>query len=237
MPTDFIATYDNALSPEFCKHLLEKFERSDQKYPGMTGQGYNPYAKQSHDIMLNAHPEWADELAYIEEVTARHLVHYMRAHKFMMTGALTLTIQEPQTGQPIAITNEVLDILDDSLVEGLMMKMYRFGTVNLQKYEQEKGGYFHYHSEIYPQANEAKREALHRVLLYMYYLNDVAEGGETEFHYQERMLKPKQGQLVIAPSGFTHTHKGHIPRSNDKYILTSWVLFQYAETLYGYSFK
>ena len=39
--------------------------------------------------------------------------------------------------------------------------------------------------------------------------------------------------MVVAPVGFTHTHKGHIPRSSDKYILTSWVLFHRAEQLYG----
>lgn len=38
--------------------------------------------------------------------------------------------------------------------------------------------------------------------------------------------------MVIAPAGFTHTHRGLVPRSNDKYILTSWVLFNRAEKLY-----
>ncbi|MEC7470920.1 MAG: 2OG-Fe(II) oxygenase, partial [Pseudomonadota bacterium] len=32
---------------------------------------------------------------------------------------------------------------------------------------------------------------------------------------------------------FTHTHRGQIPVSDDKYILTSWVLFNRAEQLYG----
>jgi len=70
-------------------------------------------------------------------------------------------------------------------------------------------------------------------LLFMFYLNDVAEGGETEFYYQQRALKPKAGTMVIAPAYFTHTHRGCIPVSNDKYILTSWILIQRAETLYG----
>jgi hypothetical protein len=39
--------------------------------------------------------------------------------------------------------------------------------------------------------------------------------------------------MVIAPAGFTHTHKGHVPRSGDKYIVASWVLFQRAEWLFG----
>jgi hypothetical protein len=100
----------------------------------------------------------------------------------------------------------------------------------MQKYERGRGGYHHWHSEIFPK--DPRCETLHRVLLYMYYLNDVAEGGETEFYFQDRKLAPRRGRLVIAPAGFTHTHKGHVPRSEDKYIVTSWVMFNRAETIY-----
>jgi hypothetical protein len=66
-------------------------------------------------------------------------------------------------------------------------------------------------------------------------LNDVEEGGETEFYYQDKKIKPKAGRMVIAPSGFTHTHRGNVPTSNDKYILTSWVLFNPAEHIFASS--
>jgi hypothetical protein len=38
--------------------------------------------------------------------------------------------------------------------------------------------------------------------------------------------------MVIAPAYFTHTHRGCVPVSNDKYILTSWILLNRAEQLY-----
>ena len=63
----------------------------------------------------------------------------------------------------------------------------------------------------------------YRKLVTMLYLNSVTEGGETEFLYQKRRIKPQQGRLVIFPAGFTHTHRGNPPLSGDKYILTSWV--------------
>jgi len=34
------------------------------------------------------------------------------------------------------------------------------------------------------------------------------------------------GSLLIAPTAFTHTHRGHMPKGGDKYIATSWVLFR-----------
>jgi hypothetical protein len=66
----------------------------------------------------------------------------------------------------------------------------------------------------------------------MFYLNDVDEGGTTDFVYQNRQIRPKVGRMVIAPAYFTHTHRGSMPISSDKYILTSWVLFNRAEKIY-----
>lgn len=62
-----------------------------------------------------------------------------------------------------------------------------------------------------------------RVLLYILYLNDVDEGGETEFLYQHKRIKPEKGTLIIAPAFFTHAHRGNPPISNSKYIMTGWV--------------
>jgi len=56
-------------------------------------------------------------------------------------------------------------------------------------------------------------------------LNDVEEGGETEFLYLKKRFKPIRDRLLIFPAGFTHTHRGNPPLSGDKYILTGWVEF------------
>ena len=76
-------------------------------------------------------------------------------------------------------------------------------------------------------------ETLHRTLLWTIYLNDDFHDGETEFLYQERKIVPRTGCLLIAPTAFTHTHRGNRPRGGDKYIATSWILFQRAETLFA----
>ena len=57
----------------------------------------------------------------------------------------------------------------------------------------------------------------------MFYLNDVKEGGETEFYHQKIKIKPKKGTAVIWPSFYTHLHKGNVPVSNNKYILNVWL--------------
>jgi hypothetical protein len=62
-----------------------------------------------------------------------------------------------------------------------------------------------------------------RTLVFLLYLNDVEEGGETEFRYLKVRYKPKSNRLILFPAGFTHTHRGLPPLSNDKYIATGWI--------------
>ena len=126
--------------------------------------------------------------------------------------------------------SENFDEVGKPNLANLVNYLFRVGDVNAQRYTAGNGGYPYWHSEVYPQLQH--NDALHRVLLFMYYLNDVEEGGETEFYYQNRAVKPKAGRMVIAPAYFTHTHRGQIPKSNDKYILTSWLLFNRAEQIY-----
>lgn len=79
------------------------------------------------------------------------------------------------------------------------------------------GGYHIWHHET------DRRDTSNRVLAWTVYLNDVEEGGETEFLYQHIRVKPTRGTFVIWPAGFTHTHRGNPPLSNDKYIMTGWL--------------
>jgi hypothetical protein len=84
-----------------------------------------------------------------------------------------------------------------------------------------KGGYSVWHGEQGPGSSAT------RVLSWMVYLNDVEEGGETEFLYQGFRQKSVKGTLVIWPAAFTHTHRGNPPYSNEKYIITGWANFPY----------
>jgi hypothetical protein len=62
-----------------------------------------------------------------------------------------------------------------------------------------------------------------RIFNVMLYLNNVEEGGETEFLIQKRRIKPSAGTVVLFPSGYTRVHRGNPPISGDKYILNGWV--------------
>jgi hypothetical protein len=64
-----------------------------------------------------------------------------------------------------------------------------------------------------------------RQLAMVIYLNSVQDGGETCFHRQDLQVRPIAGDAVIFPTFWTHAHCGQIPRSEDKYIISSFVSF------------
>ena len=65
-----------------------------------------------------------------------------------------------------------------------------------------------------------------RAFVYSIYLNDVKEGGETEFLHFSKRVKPKTGRIVIWPAGFPYVHRGNPPLSGKKYIITSWMMLR-----------
>lgn len=68
---------------------------------------------------------------------------------------------------------------------------------------------------------------IQRILAFTTYLNDIEDGGETEFVYQGVKIKPKTGLTLIWPAGWTHPHHG-IPAPNEtKYIATGWASYNF----------
>jgi hypothetical protein len=58
-----------------------------------------------------------------------------------------------------------------------------------------------------------------RVLAGIAYLNDVDDGGETEF-WGRVGIAPSAGSIVLFPPYWTHIHRGRVPLSSDKYVMT-----------------
>jgi hypothetical protein len=64
-----------------------------------------------------------------------------------------------------------------------------------------------------------------RYLVMMWYLNDVEIGGETEFPQLNTKIPPRAGRLLIFPPYWMYQHQGLPPASGDKYILSTYLLF------------
>lgn len=91
-------------------------------------------------------------------------------------------------------------------------------NVNIQRYFPSEG-FYKFHCE------RSSFCAVKRLLVFMTYLNDVKEGGETEWFYQKLKIKPKKGFTVIWPADWMYLHRGLISKKETKYIITGWFSF------------
>jgi hypothetical protein len=228
---DFIEIYDDALSAASCQALIARFEQSGQAQRGATGSGVDVSLKDSWDIQLDSSPAWADARQQLNDAAVRGLRQYLRRYAHVALAPLQLKMKDAASGELRPLDAAAVGALSDELLDGLIAKVFRPGGINIQKYIAGQGGYPYWHSEQYPKRDNG--EALHRAVLWTIYLNDGFEAGETEFLYQQRKVAPRTGSLLIAPTAFTHTHRGNRPEGGDKYIATSWILYQRAEQLYA----
>ena len=95
---------------------------------------------------------------------------------------------------------------------------HKIYDIKIQKTEPGEG-YHRWHTEA------AERQHCTRLFAFMLYLNDIDDGGETEFLYLKKRFKPTKNQLLLWPAGFTHTHRGNPPLTESKYVITGWIEF------------
>ena len=227
---DFIEVTPGALSPEACAAIVARLRGSRDLQPGQVGGGVYPELKRSRDLSINDRADWADVVQQLNVAVYGGLMAYLRTYPQVLIAPLML--QQPGTdGQLRRLVAEDFAGMDDAHLGSLLQTCLRPGAINLQWYAAGEGGYPYWHCELFPRDGSA--ETLHRHLLWTIYLNDGFDAGETEFLFQQRKIAPRTGDLLIAPTAFTHTHRGNKPQNGDKFIATSWILFQRAETLYG----
>ena len=227
---DFIEVHDDALPREHCAAIVERLRASTALQPGRTGGGVFPELKRSRDLALAGKRDWADVEAMLNQAVFAGLLAYVRRYPQALIAPLMLQVPDA-AGAPRRLQAGDITAMGDATLAPLLQACLRPGAINLQWYAADEGGYPYWHCELYPR--DAQAETLHRHLLWTLYLNDDFTAGETEFLFQQRKVVPRAGRLLLAPAAFTHTHRGNRPQGGDKFIATSWILFQRAEQLYA----
>lgn len=88
----------------------------------------------------------------------------------------------------------------------------------IKKYAADQQQRFQYHFD-------ALGAVSNRYLVFLWYLNDVAEGGETVFPDLDLSITPKAGRLLMFPPYWMFQHAGLPPRSGDKYIISTYAIY------------
>ena len=134
----------------------------------------------------------------------------------------------PQTNIPsssLPLVTPLYDIITNEIIPEFLEKypvaeQYHdmgLGGAKMQKTEPCEG----YH--VWHMEHSAAMDSYRSICAWGLFLNDVEEGGELEFLYQSLRIKPKQGDFVLWPAGYTHQHRGNPPISGVKYIYTGWI--------------
>lgn len=224
---DFIGVFDDAIDKESCARICRAFDAAPH-VEGRVGSGIYPELKKSHDLLLEG-AQWAEPAGMLMSAVLRGLLQYLRCYPHLLLAPMM--VSHATGGKASRLDADDLRAMSDGALLELLHALLRPGSINLQRYTADVGGYPYWHCELYPRDPQA--ETLHRTLLWTIYLNEGFGNGETEFLYQQRKVAPKTGRLLIAPTAFTHTHRGNRPAGQDKYIATSWIMFQRAEQIFG----
>ena len=194
----FIGVFDNAVDNFKCDKIIEHFHLVNNNKLTRTRQQLNPQIKKTEKDTLN----------------------YFLSQDVSNADQTIISKTD----------NWILDEFKKSVWSCYNLYVDKFGVIDdLGKHSLSNAvkiqmslpgqGYHMWHCE-----SDCMRTS-HRLALVLLYLNDVEDGGETEFLYQSLRIKPKKGTVIICPADFTHTHRGNPPLRSDKYIITTWVEF------------
>jgi len=119
-----------------------------------------------------------------------------------------------------ALVNNLADYLkryreDVRFLQGLAHKDVDGENFRIKKYD--PGDSFEWHIDC------PTLRTITRVLAVQWYFNDVTEGGDTEFLYQDAAIRPRTGRIAFFPVGWTYRHRGAAPRSGPKYVCTNFL--------------
>lgn len=127
-------------------------------------------------------------------------------------------LSEQMKGHPSSMINELLTqtLNEYTRVFGHLKRVPLYSIAQKVQKTPAGGGYHIWHDE------SSAIQHSGRCLVWMIYLNDDFEGGETEFLYYKKRIKPTKGTVLIWPAGMTHCHRGGLVLSGTKYVITGW---------------
>ncbi len=199
MQNNYIYTNNKSISNELCNTIVNMFEEYTNKCVSFIMSGINANVRDSIQLTLplkNVPDNNESNKWYkIKKFLENELDKNLKNYLNVLVGPINDNTYVNHYNS-IAVTNENFTIV---------------------KYDKQKGKYTYHDDFIY---DYEKKQ--YRVISYLWYLNTVDEGGETEF-WGTHTIKPEAGKLILFPASWTFPHTGKMPLSNDKYIITGWL--------------
>lgn len=182
------------LEQEFCDKLITKFNNDKDVHRGVCGVS-------SDGVDVNEDVKQSNDL----------FIYNNRKYHF-------------ESAQLQRVIMEALGTYSDLCTEqcpSLIYPLYRSNSYitgfNIQHTKPNE--FFTWHSDDYYQPDQ--HNGYFRAISYLIYLNDVEEGGQTEF-IDGFKSQPKRGHVCLFPCTWSYVHRGVSPIKGDKYIIAGW---------------
>lgn len=187
----------NSIPKELCDDIIKYYYEEDtNRYEGVTASGLNKNVKDTLDFCIPLNTDKNNKWHKINKLLQMELYDNLK-----------LYIKNIENHYNFGSKKNYKIFNENKYFENCFM---------IQRYEKQKGKYI-YHNDFGIDQNNN-----YRVITYLWYLNDVEEGGETELWYNIK-IKPEKGKLLLFPSHFAVPHCGKTPISSNKYIITGWL--------------
>jgi hypothetical protein len=202
----YIYINKSSLSKELCNIIIEIFEdEMNGKYEGVTAGGIIRDIKKTTDFIIPKELKDNNEITIkkwskVQKILSEELDRNVNTYIKDLTDLLNLDEKEEQSKYFI-----------------FQKKFLTHENFMIQKYNKNEGR-FTYHNDFKVDWNKEK----YRVITYIWYLNNVEIGGETEV-WDNFKIKPEIGKLLLFPACWTFPHRGIMPISDNKYIITGWL--------------
>jgi len=185
---------DNAIDETFCDELVDFFENDDSKSQGGMFNTKNV-------IIYNKHYKNSTEIFIdVKNFPDKYGKIYKKIYKQLKNDINNL----------LEVSSGAKELLTDNSWDVIMTKIQKT----------EKGDVcFRPHID-----NSSNRSTIERVLVFIYYLRTVEEGGGTRFPtHNNLVVNSVKGRLLFFPPYWPYIHEGLDPISSDKYILNGWI--------------
>ena len=197
MEYDFIGIYQESVPQELCKLLVDWFDVCSERKFTIRNAPFQRGGK----VKTTARSD--------ESIT---IPNYPAEDNYQKVSSLSIPIEICEAYWSV-LNKCYYDYAETYDLEWMKLSSYTFKMHKVQKGQ----GYHDWHCE-----NNGGEVQRGRILAWMSYLNAPEEGGETEFLYQSKRIKPEMGTTLIWPASFTHYHRGNTPLKGEKYYITGW---------------
>jgi hypothetical protein len=189
---EYICQYKKSIPSILCKEIIALFESEEDRYDGITASGMNKDIKDTTDFVIPKNDKKWQDIYYF------------------LNKELGIKLKEYLK----LLNKKEYSSKDHEYIFFNGQNLFNYNFM-IQKYEKQKGKYI-YHDDF------DSRNTNFRVVTYLWYLNIVDVGGETEF-WGNYKINPEEGKLLLFPAAWSYPHRGIVPISSNKYIITGWL--------------